>query len=67
MASEGAPQAKRLRHDHGREGMEVDTDEDIVPGDIDTSQIMLSPISTQTERDIAVTSPVPVRNKPSYQ
>ena len=67
MASEGAPRAKRPRHDHGREDREVDTDDDTVPGDIDTSQIMLSRISTQTERDIAATSQFPVRNKPSYQ
>ena len=60
MAFEGAPQAKRPRHDHDREDMEVDTDEDTVPGDIDTSQMMLSPISTQSVRDIVTTCQVPV-------
>ena len=67
MTSEGPSQAKRPRHDHDREDMEVDTDEDTVPGYIDASQIMLSPISTQTERDIAASGQVPVRNKPTDQ
>ena len=67
MTSKGPPQAKRRPHDHGREHMEVNTDEDIVPACIDGSQIMLSPISTQTERNIAATGQVPVRNKPSHQ
>ena len=62
MTSEGPPQAKRPRHGHGREDMEVDIDEDIVPACIDGSQIMLSSISTQTERNIAATGQVPVRN-----
>ena len=60
MASERLPQAKRPRRDHEREDMEVDTDEDTVPGDIDASQMMLSPISTQSERDIVTTCQVPV-------
>ena len=43
MTSEGPPQAKIPRHDHDREDMEVDTNEDMVPGYIDASQIMLWP------------------------
>ena len=60
MASEGVPQAKRPRHDRDREDMEVDTDEDTVPGDIDASQMILSPISTQSERDIGTACQIPV-------
>ena len=51
---------KKSRHNQGRENVEVDIDKDKVHCYIDASQMILSPISTQTKKDVVTTWQVPV-------